>query len=431
MESLTELYKIGRGPSSSHTIGPFRATKWFLENFPNARKMDVTLYGSLALTGKGHQTDVSILEAVDTFNKSNVFDSKITTNIKFDYKTNCDFPNTMDIVGYDKNGKLIKKVTFKSIGGGSIEIVGYPSPVDSNVYPQKNFQEIKEWCNKNNKTLIDFVKNFDPKGYEYLKEVWEMMKASVNEGLTNKTEFNFEGLRFKRKTFIIKKNLTEKNTPYDKLCKTFPNLYKKDSVFNAILYGYAVAEINSLHGRLVTAPTLGSAGIIPGILYYAHKCLNIPDEKIIECLAIAGVIGNAFKTNGSIAGATGGCQAEVGVAVSMGAAAFNYLINGHDIDCIEYAAIIGMEHHLGLTCDPVGGAVIAPCIERNGCGAMRAISSATHAILVGGSKNAIFTLDDEIKVELKTGKDLKVAYRETSKGGLAKEYRMKFKTRKS
>ena len=428
MESLTELYKIGRGPSSSHTIGPFRATKWFLEKFPKTRKMDVNLYGSLALTGKGHQTDVSILEAVEAFNKSNIFDSKIIANVKFDYKTKCDFPNTMDITGYDKNNKLINKVTFKSVGGGSIEIVGYPSPVDSNVYPQKNFDEIKKWCSKNNKTLIDFVKHFDPKGYEYLKEVWNMMKSSVNEGLTNKTEFNFEGLRFKRKTFIIQKNFTEKNTPYDKLCKSFPNLYKKNSVFYAVLYGYAVAEINSLHGRLVTAPTLGSAGIIPAVFYYAYKHLNIPDKKIIECLAIAGVIGNIFKTNGSIAGATGGCQAEVGVAVSMGAAGFNYLINGYDINCIECAAVIGMEHHLGLTCDPVGGAVISPCIERNGCGAMRAISSATHALLIGGS--LVFTLDDEVAVQLKTGKDLKVAYRETSKGGLAKQYRDKFRTKK-
>ena len=251
------------------------------------------------------------------------------------------------------------------------------------------------------------------------------MKDAIDEGLNNKEEFNFPGLNFKRKTFIVKNNLIGEYSVYGKLCKIFPDLYGKNSIFQAYLYSYAVAELNSLHGKLVTAPTLGSAGILPAVFYYAYKHLNVPEENIIEALAIAGVIGNVFKTNGSIAGATGGCQAEIGVAVAMAAAGFNYIINGYNIACIEYAAIIAMEHHLGLTCDPVGGAVIAPCIERNAEAVIRVISSATHSCLVGGRRNSVFTLDDEVDVELKTGRDLKTGYKETSKKGLSIKYKSK------
>ncbi len=413
MESLVELYKIGRGPSSSHSIGPFRAVQWYLKNFTDTKKLKVTLYGSLALTGKGHMTDVSIVEAANG----------VPTNVIFDIKTRVDFPNSLDIEGFSSSDQLIKKVRFRSIGGGSIEIENFESPVDNKVYPEKKWNQIKKWCISNNKNLIDYVKNYDIEGYKHLSVVWEIMKKCVELGLSDREDFNFSNLLFRRKTQIIKKNIESKLTKFD-------IFNQKDSVFHSSLYAYAVAEMNSLHAKVVTAPTLGSAGILPGIFYYANKNLGVSDEEIINALAISGVVGNVFKSNGSIAGATGGCQAEIGVACSMGAAGFNYLLCGHNLDLIEHSAVIGIEHHLGLTCDPVGGAVISPCIERNGEVVVRCICAAYHALLTKGARN-VFSLDDIVEVELKTGKDLSEGYRETSKCGLAAFYNEHYKKLKS
>ena len=400
MDSLIEMYKIGKGPSSSHTVGPFRITKKYLQYYPSVKLLRVTLYGSLALTGKGHHTDRAIAFAAEG--------RKV--EIIWDINTVPEHPNTMEIHGFEDNGKQLPIMRAHSVGGGSIEIVNDPHPVDVNVYPHNNFSQIRMWCINNNKSLVDYVKEFDKIGWESLPSVWETMSKSVENGLQDNDMFGKE-IKITKKAKIVYNNL--KNGHYD-----------ANSPLYAAAYAYAAAELNVLGGDVVTAPTLGSAGIIPSVMYYAWKHRGYSLEKIYEALAIAGIVGNCYKHNGSIAGATGGCQAEIGVSCSMAAAGYCYLIGGK-LSEIEAAAIIAMEHHLGMTCDPVLGYVYSPCIERNAAVCLRAIDAAELAILTNGLHD-IFDLDDIVDVELKTGNDLKEEYRETSQGGLSKCYRNKY-----
>ena len=399
LETLSELYKIGRGPSSSHTIGPYRAMQWYVKQFPQVKYFEVTLYGSLALTGKGHLTDVSLQEAI----------GKLKLDIIWDLKTHTPHPNTMDITGYDQYKKKIKTVRVISQGGGSFTVEGYDVAKEYLVYPHKTFTEIKKWCKKNKKTLLDYVKKFDKEGYKYLPKVWKAMEKSVESGLNGSGLFKGP-IRMSKLTKRILANLKKHKFP-------------KTSPYYAMAYAYSVAEINVQHGIVVTSPTLGSAGIEPAVMYYCRHNLGYSEQKIIDMLAVGGIIGILFKRNGNVAGAMGGCQAECGCACTMTAAAYAYG-RGADTDEIEAAAIIAEEHHLGLTCDAILGHVYSPCIERNGAMALRAINSAEQAILTDGIQE-LFTIDDIIIVEKRTGIDLKPEYRETGMGGLSLRWKEK------
>ena len=404
MQTLREMYKIGKGPSSSHTVGPCRITKKYIQYYPSVNSMRVHLYGSLAITGKGHHTDKAIESAAEG--------KKV--EVVWDYTTRTEHPNTMKIEGFEKDGKPLPPMTAVSIGGGSIQIKNDPYPEKLDVYPQDYFAQIKKWCVSNKKSLVQYVKHFDKEGYDFLTTVWKAMKKTVIDGI-NDTEPFHGPIKLAKKANMVMKNIKKAKLP-------------KDSLEYVMAYAYGVAEQNVQGKDMVTSPTLGSAGIVPSVMYYAQVNKKIPEKKIIEALAVAGVVGNCYKKNGSVAGATGGCQAEIGVSCSMAAAGYCHLLGGN-IEEIEAAAIIGMEHHLGLTCDPLLGYVYSPCIERNAAIAVRAITSAEQSMITKGVHN-IFTLDDIVDVEKCTGADLKSIYRETSLGGLAKIYQQRMQKNK-
>ncbi|MCF0227615.1 MAG: L-serine ammonia-lyase, iron-sulfur-dependent, subunit alpha [Malacoplasma sp.] len=401
LETFYELYKIGRGPSSSHTIGPYRAVQWYIKKHPDVKSLTVTLYGSLSLTGKGHLTDVSLKEAADP----------IPLEIVWDLSTKTDHPNIMDIEGFNENKKSLERVRIISRGGGTWEAIGYDVNARSMVYPHSTFEEIKAYIKKNNMTLIDYVKKFDSYGYAYLTEVLKAMDNSVEAGIDGEGLFNGP-IKMSKLTKKILNNLKTRK-------------FAKNSIYWAMAYAYSAAEINVQHGIVVTSPTLGSAGIFPAVLYWCRHNLGYDEETLINMLAVGGIIGILFKKHGTIAGATGGCQAECGCACAMAAAGYAWSLKG-TIEEIEAAAIIAEEHHLGLTCDAVLGHVYVPCIERNGVMAMRAIQSAEHAMIIDGVQE-VLNIDDIIIVENRTGEDLKPEYRETGMGGLSLRWKEKNK----
>ena len=398
MRTIRELYKIGNGPSSSHTMGPKKAAEMFRDANPNADRFEIVLYGSLASTGRGHLTDYIIRETL----KNKLVD------IFFDEKTRCErHPNTMELMAY-KDDEFINVWKVYSVGGGVIEIEGEKInefiPI---IYEHSKFSDIREYCEKENVSLSEYVfKRENEEFKNYLWEIWNTMKNSVEEGLQKEGVLP-GALKITRKAKRVYENIPKYETAELKKTRLL------------LAYAYSVSEMNSSGGVIVTAPTCGAAGVLPAVLYYAYKELNMLEEKIIEALAVAGLMGNLIKTNASISGAECGCQAEVGTACSMAAAAFAYL-NGYSIMHIEKAAEIAMEHHLGLTCDPVQGYVQIPCIERNGVAAMRAIDSAYTAHILDDDGEISF--DTVVDTMYETGKDLKSHYRETSKGGLAKKY---------
>lgn len=399
MESLHQLYKIGHGPSSSHTMGPEKASKYILATYPTAKEVVVTLYGSLALTGKGHLTDHIILQTLKR---------KVKTEIKFDYLTETKHPNTMVFEVYDKDRQLLDKVTVYSIGGGSIEIEGIETTAENEVvYPFKSFEEIKQYCIENNMSLADVVYKFDHKDIkEYLLKVRYVMESSILNGLSKSGELP-GGLHVVRKA---------KQLFASKAKDEQANIEELRTVSS---YAFAVSEENASGGLIVTAPTCGASGVLPAVLAYEKLSKDLSDDVLVDALAVAGLIGNVLKTNASISGAFAGCQSEVGSACSMAAAAVAF-INGHSIEEIEYAAEIALEHHLGLTCDPINGLVQIPCIERNAVAALRAIDAANLARFLNGTRKISF--DTVVKTMLETGKDLHSKYKETSTGGLAKNY---------
>lgn len=399
MESLRQLYKIGHGPSSSHTMGPEKACRYILDNYNNVKKIIVTLYGSLALTGKGHLTDYIILNTL----------KDIKTEIKFDYKTTTKHPNTVVFELYDDKDNLIDKLTVYSVGGGSIEIENKVLENDVvDVYPFKSFDEIKKYCNQNHLSLAEFVYKYEKVDIkEYLKNIYEIMNAAIDNGLKKQGELpgDLHVLR-KANQLINQKNEFES---FD---------IKELRLVSS--YAFAVSEENASGGLIVTAPTCGASGVLPAVLRYLKEKHQYPLEKIIDALAVAGIIGNVIKTNASISGAFAGCQSEVGSACSMAAAAVAFL-NGETLEEIEYAAEIALEHHLGLTCDPINGLVQIPCIERNAVAALRAIDAANLARFLNGTRKISF--DTVVKTMYETGKDLNKKYKETSTGGLAKNYK--------
>ncbi len=398
MQSLKELYKIGNGPSSSHTMGPKRATEIFKNKYKDADSFKVILYGSLALTGKGHLTDYIIRKTLEGYN----------TEIIFDEKTECKVhPNTFDIIAYKDNIELAKWRVY-SIGGGTFKIEGKKDVVFEDVYFHKNFEEIKKFCKEKNIDLYEYVCLYEGKENitQFLKEIWESMQKTIEYGLKSETK-----IPGKLKLSKRAKEVYEQKDQFEN-----ENM-KQVRLLSA--YAYATAETNASGGTIVTAPTCGACGVLPSVLYYMKETKNILDEKIVKSLAVAGIIGNIVKQNASISGAECGCQAEIGTACSMAAAAAAYIMD-LDIDIIENSAEVAMEHHLGLTCDPIYGYVQIPCIERNAVAAMRAIDAVNLSKLLGKNKKISFDLVVDTMYE--TGKDLQSHYRETSEGGLAKKY---------
>ena len=398
MKSLRNLYKVGKGPSSSHTMGPETACKYVLKKHPDVKKIKVTLYGSLALTGKGHLTDYIIYKTLEN----------IDVDIAFNIDKIMKHPNAMTFEIFDKNDVSIDTITVYSVGGGSIEIEGVETPLENkDVYPFKNFDEIKQYCKENNLTLPEFVYKFEDEGIkDYLERVRFVMASACLNGLSKTGELP-GGLHVLRKAKQLFSSKIENE------------LANTHELRTAASYAFAVSEENASGGLIVTAPTCGASGVLPAVLAYEKFAKNLTDKDMVDALAVAGVIGNVIKTNASISGAFAGCQSEVGSACSMAAAAVAYL-NGLSIDEIEYAAEIALEHHLGLTCDPINGLVQIPCIERNAVAALRAIDAARLANFLKGTRKISF--DTVVKTMLETGKDLHEKYRETSTGGLAKNY---------
>ena len=394
MRGIKSIYTIGNGPSSSHTVGPYNAAKQIKKRYQDADYFEVTLYGSLAFTGAGHGTMKAINEVLPN--------AVITSDIK---KEDLPHPNTMLFVAY-KDNKEIGREIITSVGGGTIEIIGEKN-TDKEVYKEKNLSQIIKTCKKNNLTLAEYAylkEGDDLKNYLY--EVWEAMKACIQRGL-NTTGILPGGLNISRKAQLIFNSSNDNET--DDL--------KMDRLISA--FSYAVCEENNDGHVVVTAPTCGSCGVIPSILYYMKEYKNYKDEEIIDALATGAMIGNVIRTNASISGAECGCQAEIGSACSMAAAALASLYK-MNIDQIEYASEVAMEHNLGLTCDPVKGLVQIPCIERNAVGATRAISSVNLARFLYQTRKISF--DEVVETMYKTGLDMSNKYKETSHGGLAAIY---------
>ncbi|MEG1711129.1 MAG: L-serine ammonia-lyase, iron-sulfur-dependent, subunit alpha [Clostridia bacterium] len=396
MQSLKELYRIGRGPSSSHTMGPEFAAKFILSKYPDADSFSVTLFGSLALTGKGHGTDV-VLKSILGRNTPIIFNTT---------ETNLPHPNTFDI-SVIKDGNVIDCRRILSVGGGAIKIQGEPELSPAKIYPHNSFDEIKSYCNDNDMSLYDYVIKFEgTEIIDFLEDIWTHMKDSVKRGLKS-TGILPGGLNIQRKAKYLYSQTHIDESPETREHRLVCS------------YAFAVAEENAAGGIIVTAPTCGASGVLPATLYYMSKRHNFPDSVIIRALAVGGIVGNLIKTNASISGAECGCQAEIGSACSMASAALGELFS-MKIEQIEYAAEIAIEHHLGLTCDPVCGLVQIPCIERNAVAAMRALNALSLANFLSDTRE--ISLDLIIKTMYETGRDLSQIYRETSTGGLAKLY---------
>lgn len=397
MDSLRELFKIGNGPSSSHTMGPERAARRFKQENPDADYYKVELYGSLALTGKGHLTDWIIEKTLEPKQVEIIWKPEIVHPFH---------TNGMKFISCDKNNNILKEWVVFSIGGGTIVEEGQPRNSGANIYPLTKMTDIMEWCKKNKKELWEYVFEYEGEGIkEYLLEIWKAMKEAVERGVN--TEGILPGsIQLKRRASTFYKKSRGEG---------------KVRAFRGKLFAYtlAVSEENASGGRVVTAPTCGASGVIPGALYTLREAYDLKDDEVIKALAIAGLIGNIVKENASISGAEAGCQAEVGTACAMAAGMGAFLMGG-TIEQIEYAAEMALEHSLGLTCDPVGGYVQIPCIERNASAAARALDTSNYSIYTDGSHAVSF---DEVVITMKeTGKDLKEEYRETSLGGLAKNY---------
>ena len=395
MESLRELYKIGRGPSSSHTMGPAKAAQLFKALYPDADAFRVDLFGSLSATGKGHKTDVAVKDEL----------SPIETEVRFAGlpDTPLEHENTMDFYAL-QNGKQIGSARILSVGGGEIRVVGKPQFDKPQIYPLQSFAQISALCASRNIRLSDYV--FEQEGADfraYLHDIWRAMKQSILDGLTTNGVLD-GGLGVERKAQLL----------YQQSHIDESEITKENRLVCA--YAFAASEQNAGGGIVVTAPTCGSCAVVPSVLKYMQDKRRFSDDDIYRALAVGGLIGNLVKTNASISGAECGCQAEIGTACSMAAAALCELF-GMGLGQIEYAAEVAMEHMLGLTCDPVCGLVQIPCIERNAVAAMRAINALSLANFLSNTRRVSF--DTVVETMYRTGKDISARYKETSQGGLA------------
>lgn len=398
MKSLRELYRIGKGPSSSHTMGPQRAAQLFLERCSNASSYEVTLYGSLAATGKGHMTDVAIEEVLHPHH---------TVSIIWKPQVFLPFhPNGMKFVGRDVNGDIIDEWTVYSIGGGALSdgTDGHDELGASEVYDLNKMSDIQSWCYDNGRSFWEYVEKCEDKEiWDYLKTIWQTMKEAIRRGLDH------EGV------LPGPLNLPRKAATYYTKAKG----YRASLQSRGLVYAYALAvsEENASGGTIVTAPTCGACGVLPAVLYHMQEAHGMSEQRILRALATAGLVGNIVKHNASISGADVGCQGEVGVACAMASAAACQLFGGSPAQ-VEYAAEMGLEHHLGMTCDPVCGLVQIPCIERNAFAAARALDADLYASFSDGHHSVSF--DKVVEVMRQTGHDLPSLYKETSEGGLAK-----------
>ena len=393
MQTIREIYRIGHGPSSSHTMGPRRAAEIFLERHPNADKYQAHLYGSLSATGKGHLTDVAIISVIPSV--------EIVWHDEF-----LPFhPNGLRFMAWDEQGQLLDEWTVYSVGGGALSEGQNDKPQESpNIYPLTTLTQIAEYCEQMGWDYWEYVEHYEGKEiWDYLREVWQVMRESIERGLDHEGVLPGE-LRLRRKA----------PSYYIKVAGYKDNLRTRGLVFS---YALAVSEENASGGKIVTAPTCGSSGVLPAVLYHTWRSRNFSETRILHALATAGLFGNVVKYNASISGAEVGCQGEVGVACAMASAAVNQLFGG-TLAQIEYAAEMGLEHHLGMTCDPVCGLVQIPCIERNAFAAARALDSNMYAAFSDGKHTVSF--DRVVEVMKQTGHDLPSLYKETSQGGLAK-----------
>ena len=397
MDSLKELFKIGCGPSSSHTMGPERAAKKFGKENENAHSFRVELYGSLAATGKGHLTDWIIEETLKPRKTEIVWMPEYV----HPYHT-----NGMKFIALDENGNILNEWLVFSVGGGTIKDLSDAGSKTEEVYKLNKLDDIIKWCKKNNKELWQYAEECEGKEiWNHLKDILDTMHNAVSEG-------------------IEKDGILPGKLKLQRRAKGFYDKIKGQHNYHVITkkifaYALAVAEQNSSAGTIVTAPTCGAAGVIPGLLRAMREEHSLDEETCLKALAIGGLIGNLIKQNATISGAEAGCQAEIGAACSMASAMVAYILGG-TLEQIEYAAEMGMEHHLGMTCDPVGGYVQIPCIERNAIVAVRSLNTADYALSTDGHHTISF---DQVVITMKeTGKDMCPSYKETSIGGLAKYY---------
>lgn len=394
MESLKELYRIGYGPSSSHTMGPRVAAERFVKEHPECKDVCVELYGSLAATGRGHLTDKAILTVMD--------DNNIKAHI--DWYPSIFKPFHPNAVTF-KSGKIAD--TYYSVGGGKIVKEGEKGDADDTVYPELilgDMEKMLNYCDYHGYQMWEVAIEYEGMQIlDYAGEVWEVMKDAIHRGLENEGVLP-GGLKLQRKACLSH-------------AKSIDFAGSLGNTSRALSFALAVSEENAGGGKIVTAPTCGSCGVLPGVLYYLQEEYKIPEIRIQRAILTAGLVGNIVKSNGSISGAEVGCQGEVGVACAMAGAAATQLLGG-SVHQVEYAAEMGLEHHLGLTCDPLMGLVQVPCIERNAMACMRAIDHASFAIMGDGRHKVSF--DDVVEVMMETGTAIPSLYRETSKGGLAK-----------
>jgi len=400
MKSIREIYKVGRGPSSSHTMGPHKACCIFKSETPNAVSFKVILYGSLADTGKGHRTDTACIEAFEPLPCEVIFNRDRSTPLPHD--------NTMDLIAYGMEGGEINRMRVMSVGGGDISIEGRADLQSPEVYRENTFEEIAEYCKNRNMRLSDYV--FEYEGEEiksFLLKIWQVMNEAIHDGLTKRGVLE-GGLGVERKAQYL-----YNQRHIDESSETRENRI-------VCAYAFAGSEQNADCGTIVTAPTCGACSVLPSVLKYMQEKKGFTDMQIVRALAVGGLIGNLIKKNASISGAECGCQAEIGTACSMASAALCEL-HEMSIDQIEYAAEVALEHHLGLTCDPICGLVQIPCIERNAVAAMRAINALSLANFLSETRKISF--DVVVRTMYETGRDLSHLYRETAEGGLAKIYK--------
>lgn len=400
MESLKELYRIGKGPSSSHTMGPQKAAQIFAAHHHDAKAFKATLYGSLAATGKGHMTDVAIEEVLKPIAPINI-DWKPSVFLPF-------HPNGMTFSAFDGDGHEVDSWTVYSVGGGALSEGGEIRWLTDvkDVYKKNTLKEILTWCDNHGRSYWEYVDECEESSiWDYLMEVWKAMQESVERGLDH------EG------ALPGPLNLPRKASTYFVKAQGYKPSLASRCLVSA--YALAVSEENASGGTIVTAPTCGSCGVMPAVLYHMSRSHEVSDTRILHALATAGLFGNIVKKNASISGAEVGCQGEVGVACAMASAAACQLFGGTPSQ-IEYAAEMGLEHHLGMTCDPVCGLVQIPCIERNAFAATRALDANLYAALSDGKHRVSF--DRVVNVMKQTGHDLPSLYKETSEGGLAKDY---------
>ena len=400
MKTIKELYRIGTGPSSSHTMGPRKAAEIYLERHPDAKAFEITLYGSLAATGKGHMTDVAILDTLEPHAKVDII-WKPKEFLPF-------HPNAMTFKVQNKENQFIDDWTVYSVGGGALSEGAEDSSIETReVYCMHYMTDILEWCEKTGKNYWEYVEECEDSDiWDFLEEVWMTMKEAIERGLDKEGVLPGPlNLRRKAASYYIKsRGFTD-------------SLRTRGLVF---AYALAVSEENASGGKIVTAPTCGSCGVVPAVLYHLYKSRDFTRARILRALATAGLIGNIVKHNASISGAEVGCQGEIGVACAMAAGAANQLFGGSPAQ-IEYAAEMGLEHHLGMTCDPVAGLVQIPCIERNAYAAARALDANSFSAFTDGIHRVSF--DRVVEVMKQTGHDLPSLYKETSEGGLAKNYK--------